>query len=643
MRPRSDTLLVWTGAPCSYGCGACPIDPATSPAGIQLADLQRGLAAVATPRGRLAVLVGGEPFLRPDLLRLVAAIRAAGCALGVVTTGRALVYPHVRERLRRAGLAYLRIQFFGYGEAHDRATAVPGSFEQALAGLRAWLAEAGEAEAGEECDVDVALYARGRPIETVVSEIPQLAREIASRDVQLVVVLDRVAGRAPIPDDGDVSISRNLPRPLLGKEGRPAAIPPPYQGGGQGEVEVAETSSHSASGSPRAPFAHGNEDTSRSSFATAPQSDPSGSGRSESPPGAAPLIAWEGVPEPASPAAYLTIPPLHPQFVGGAPHACCLGVVEELARATATSRQDTVANSFNFVRTATKVPWTADAAACTAYAAAGDGDPQRQLWLVEGERLTLYVTDTADFPATEIARVKDEWSHLFLDRAPAGVLDDIKDGMRRVLPEPLCAPCPHRTACGRRFRIVEGSPFAREEAWIAAYVAGLRGNVLDVGCGEQLYRDEITPLVRSGIVRYHGLDPDAQSLASWRAALPEGRFHLGGIEDFRGEPASYDHILCLRSLNHVSDVDEALGRMAELLKPGGRLLLVECTAFAMLRRPEQVAAADHAPRAGHQHFRNVASEDVLPLARRHGLQVLEHHPANLQTTNEWILLLARKL
>src|SRR5579862_2444778 len=119
MRPRSDTLLAWTGAPCSSGCGACPIVPTSAPAGVQPADLERALAAAST-KGQLVVLVGGEPFLRPDLLRLIAAIRGAGCAAGMVTTGRALIYPQVRERLRRAGLTYLRIQSFGYGGPRPR-------------------------------------------------------------------------------------------------------------------------------------------------------------------------------------------------------------------------------------------------------------------------------------------------------------------------------------------------------------------------------------------------------------------------------------------------------------------------------------------------------------------------------------------
>src|SRR5262249_18518849 len=225
-------------------------------------------------------------------------------------------------------------------------------------------------------------------------------------------------------------------------------------------------------------------------------------------------------------------------------------------------------------------------------------------------------------------------SHVFLDRAPAGVLDDFTEGMRRIFPDITCERCDHRTHCARRFEIVEGPPYAREEAWIADHIARLRGAVLDVGCGEQLYRDELAPLVRSGVLQYTGLDPDEVSLAVLRTALPEGEFHVGEIEDFQGRAASYDHIMSLRSLNHVVDLDEALARMAWLLKPGGSLLLVECTPCAMLRRAEQVAAADRAPRAGHQHLRNVASEEVLPFARRHGLRVLHHHRATLKTTNE---------
>jgi ubiquinone/menaquinone biosynthesis C-methylase UbiE len=209
-----------------------------------------------------------------------------------------------------------------------------------------------------------------------------------------------------------------------------------------------------------------------------------------------------------------------------------------------------------------------------------------------------------------------------------------------VRPDPVCDACAD-AECGGRFHVVEGEPVAREEAVVAAHISRLRGHVLDVGCGEQLYRDEIAALIRAGTIAYTGLDPDEESLARFRAAIPEARLELGDIEHFESEPATYDHVLCLRALNHVFDLDEALARMSRVLKPGGLLLLLEMTPFAMLRRAEQIAAADRAPRAGHQHYRNVASADVLPLVERHGLRVAEHRPVGRDTSNQWILLLAR--
>src|SRR5579862_250004 len=222
MRPSADTLLVWTGAPCSYGCGACPIDPADAPAALHAEALQRALLDLDEDRGHLAVLVGGEPFLRPDLLRLLAAIRSAGFAPGIVSTGRPLVYPNVRQSLRRLGVAYLRVQLFGIGETHDRAVAMPGAFAQTMAALRGW-----SADAGAPCDVDVALSTRRRPIDALVTEVEVLAREVAPH-MHIVVAVDpdevvdenalrqAVAALADWNDD--------TTRPPLAWEGLPADI-----------------------------------------------------------------------------------------------------------------------------------------------------------------------------------------------------------------------------------------------------------------------------------------------------------------------------------------------------------------------------------------------------------------------------------
>lgn len=177
---------------------------------------------------------------------------------------------------------------------------------------------------------------------------------------------------------------------------------------------------------------------------------------------------------------------------------------------------------------------------------------------------------------------------------------------------------------------------------MSAQVAALRGRVLDVGCGEQLYRAALAPLVASGSVEYHGLDPDPGAIAALEKAIPGGRYHVGPIESFDAEPESFDHVLCLRSFDHLADPGDAFARMAMLLRPGGTLLVVECTPFALLREAQQVAWADRQPRAGHQHLRNWESGDVLPLARLHSLRVDHHRPVSLDTNNQWFLRLVRE-
>lgn len=562
LRPRSDTIYAWTGASCVYGCATCPIGSGVAVPAVSLSDLRDRLAIEPVAQGRLVVFVGGEPLLNADLMRYFHVVRALEFTPGLVTTGRPLVYPQIRARLRTAGVRYLRIQLFGHREEHDESVRVAGAYEQVLRGLHDWMREAPD----PSCEIDVAVSLRDRST-LEPAEILRTLDEDLPAHLPLIV---SIPGAEPW---------------TAGKEDR-------FHG-----------------------LFTGQELHSR-------------------------VLVWEGIPASwGNLSLPRTVLPGSATFLGYPPGSY-LGSPADFTRAHRREPHKAQANSFNFIRRDCTVAFHARAADCMAAAATAE-DPGRCLWLIEEDRLVLYVTDTGDFDAAQIESVKDRFSHLFLDRAVPGVLDDFVEGMRRVLPDEECHRCDRVSVCGRRFRMVEGPPFARQEAWIAEHVSGVRGAVLDVGCGEQLYRDRLAPLLRSGVVRYTGLDPDVPSLSVARRALPEGVFHQGGIEDFYGVPESYDHILCLRSLNHVLDMDEALARMMDLLKPGGLLLIVECTPFAMLREPRQIEAADTAPRAGHQHLRNVSSEEVLPFALRRGLRLVHHDPSRLEGTNQWVLLFER--
>ena len=229
--------------------------------------------------------------------------------------------------------------------------------------------------------------------------------------------------------------------------------------------------------------------------------------------------------------------------------------------------EQTKANSFNFVRGDTTVAWSADPAACTAHSAAAGIDPSIRCGssrrtagpLHHRHRRLQSSRDRAgqrraqpSRSSTARRRRARRFHRRHAARAPQSDLRWVRRWRRT----------------GRGSSSSTGRPFAREEAWTAAFIAGLRGRVLDVAAAAS---SSIATSSHRWCARAPCGTPASTptiSLDRIRAALPDGRFYVGGIEDFRGEPASYDHLLCLRSLNHVFDLDEALARMSALLGRG---------------------------------------------------------------------------
>ncbi|ROR29525.1 heme d1 biosynthesis radical SAM protein NirJ [Inmirania thermothiophila] len=89
------------------------------------------LAAMRVPA---LILSGGEPLLRPDLMRIVARAKAAGIYVGLSTNGT-LVDAAWVERLAGSGLDYVGISLDGLEATHDRIRGREGAFAAALAAL----------------------------------------------------------------------------------------------------------------------------------------------------------------------------------------------------------------------------------------------------------------------------------------------------------------------------------------------------------------------------------------------------------------------------------------------------------------------------------------------------------------------------
>jgi radical SAM protein with 4Fe4S-binding SPASM domain len=101
-------------------------------------DLVRQMAELGVKE---VTLIGGEAYLRPDWLRVVAAIREHGMFATMTTGGRG-VTPEVARAAFDAGLEGAGVSLDGLAETHDEVRGVRGSFESARSAMRN-LAEAG--------------------------------------------------------------------------------------------------------------------------------------------------------------------------------------------------------------------------------------------------------------------------------------------------------------------------------------------------------------------------------------------------------------------------------------------------------------------------------------------------------------------
>lgn len=117
----------------------------------------------------------------------------------------------------------------------------------------------------------------------------------------------------------------------------------------------------------------------------------------------------------------------------------------------------------------------------------------------------------------------------------------------------------------QRLRTLEGLALRRGES------------VLDAGCGTGLLL-ELEALAVGAEGRAEGLDYSEDMLA--RAAdrckdLEQVRLQQGSVEELPFEDASFDALSCTQTLLYVDNLDRALHEFYRVLKPGGRIAVLE--------------------------------------------------------------------
>lgn len=96
-------------------------------------------------------------------------------------------------------------------------------------------------------------------------------------------------------------------------------------------------------------------------------------------------------------------------------------------------------------------------------------------------------------------------------------------------------------------------------------------SALDVGCGEGLLCRQL----RARVPVVVGLDTDGPSIALGRRQDPNNEIDYRCADFFSAPlpPASFDLVASIATLHQV-DAEAALVRMADLLRPGGRLVII---------------------------------------------------------------------
>ncbi|MBT8437901.1 MAG: methyltransferase domain-containing protein [Gammaproteobacteria bacterium] len=102
-------------------------------------------------------------------------------------------------------------------------------------------------------------------------------------------------------------------------------------------------------------------------------------------------------------------------------------------------------------------------------------------------------------------------------------------------------------------------------------------SVLDAGCGTGLLLELEALAVGSG-GRAEGVDFSEDMLAHARArcgGFEQVKLQQGSVENMPFEDASFDALSCTQTLLYVKDMDQALKEFYRLLKPRGRIAIIE--------------------------------------------------------------------
>lgn len=266
-------------------------------------------------------------------------------------------------------------------------------------------------------------------------------------------------------------------------------------------------------------------------------------------------------------------------------------------------------------------------------------DRGRHVFVRKADRVARYRADTRDFTDLEIENTKHALGQIYVDISSKEAPDDFARDLRKLKRSPLCAGCVAESTCAGMFEVLREDVFTRDDARVRTILSELQGDVLDLGCGEAPYADVLAPMIAREQIRYVGVEPDESRLVALRQRLPGAVLQAGVAEDLDRvlpEGARFDHVLLLRSWNHLHAPDQAVAAIARRLRPGATVMVVDNVAFGLVRARAQAERAEHG-RAGFEHYRNDDANLAHARFESLGWSLIERADVGPETSNQWVL------
>lgn len=543
---------------------------------------------------RTVVLSGGEPTIRPELLSWAGRSARRGLGLGLVTNARMLAYRDLVDRLLQRSLSYVHLSLHGGNAALHDGIVRAEAFQQTLASLS---------------------HLSGRGLDLTVNCV--VTRDNISCLRELVDLLSAFEG---------LRLKFSMPEPRGGgKIGFDRIVPLVREAA----AAIVDAVDHGRKRAPGLEFAHENLPLCLLPGIEQLRGDLRSSGfgcMSE---------VGEGDFHPVD-----DVNRVH----GDRCRDCGLrGPCPGLFRGYHERRGDgelrpvraVRANSFNYVPTGRFV-WRTAAPCPLLRQGPTPHDRARSLFLRDGEQMFLFETGTRDFADEELRAVKWRTGQIYIDMSDKPALDDFSQDLRKLMPLDDCGRCAMAQQCAGCFRVVQEDLFARDQQSLARRIEALRGDVLDVGCGEGRYAAALAPAARSGLVRYCGVDPDAAAVKRLFERYPWAQTQVARAEELQLAAQSRDHILLLNSYNHLAAPETVLPVLVRALRPGGTLLLADNTAFGLLRTGPQAARAESSGAALEHHRNHGASEAAACLAHL-PVTLIASSEVSPETSIQWFL------